>query len=205
MRECQQADHRAAGMAIVAAGEQHLEGAGVGSPRKQLLAIDEIEQRHGLPAQCMDHMVIVDDVSAFVGSRWAPATSQRQDRRRAEEALEPVVVEADTKVVADELRGDGIEHLAQDEAAAGGDPYPRFLVVARACLRQLLEQRALDFEPLAVLAVVASNDLVDEPAVGGKILKVARAAQQQRILDWPWIASIAGEAFPVTCRVVKAW
>ena len=112
-----------------------------------------------------------------------PTTSQGQHRRRPEEAFEPVVVEADAKVMTNELRGDGVEHLAQDEAACRCDPHPRLLVVARSTLRQLVEQRALDFEPLAVLGVVAPDDLVDEPAVGGKILEVARAAQQQCILD----------------------
>src|SRR5215471_18941361 len=170
-------------MALVPAGEQRLEGAGVGPARKQLVTIDEIEQGHGLSAQRMDDMAIVNDATVFVGSGPLPTTSQGLDRRRAQEALEPGVVEADTQVVADELRGDSVEDLAQDEAAAGRDPHPRFLVVARSPLRQLLEQRALKLEPLAVLGVVAPDDLVDKPAIGGKILKVARAAQQQRVLD----------------------
>src|SRR5215510_14481310 len=131
----------------------------------------------------MDDMAIVDQVTVFAGFGRLPTTLQGQDRRRTEEALEPGVVEADTQVVTDELRGDSVEDLTQDEAAAGRDPHPRFLVVARSLLRQLLEQRALEFEPLTVLGVVAPDDLVDKPAIGGKILKVVRAAQQQRVLD----------------------
>src|SRR5215475_1833301 len=82
-----------------------------------------------------------------------------------------------------EARRDGVEHLAQHEAARGRHQHSGLLVVGGATLGQLLEFRALELETLAVLGVVAPDDLVDEAAIGGKIRKVARAAQQQRILD----------------------
>src|SRR4029450_468595 len=82
-----------------------------------------------------------------------------------------------------EARGHGVEHLAQDEAATGRHQYPGLLVVGGATLGQLLERWALELEALAVLGVVAPDDLIDEATIGGQIRKVARTTQQQRVLD----------------------
>ena len=46
-------------------GQQRLEGAGIGAAREQLIAVDQIEQRHRLPAQRVDDVTIVDDVAAL--------------------------------------------------------------------------------------------------------------------------------------------
>jgi hypothetical protein len=60
----------------------------------------------------MDDAVVVDDVRPLVMvGRSAPA--QREQPRRTEKALEPVVVEAHAQTMADEPRGDRVEHLAQ--------------------------------------------------------------------------------------------
>src|SRR5215471_10521611 len=78
--EREQPDHRATGMALIAGGEQCLEGAGVGLPREQMVTINEIEQRHGLSAQGMDHVSIVDDVAMLVGSLRRSTAPQREER-----------------------------------------------------------------------------------------------------------------------------
>ena len=47
----------------------------------------------------------------------------------------------------------------------------------------MLERGALDLDALAVARIAAPHDLVNEAAVGGKVLEVARTAQEQRVLD----------------------
>ena len=67
-----------------------LEGAPIGRAREQLIAVDQVEQRHGLAAQRVDDVAVVDDVAALA-VRDRPAAPQRHHRRHAEEAFEPVV------------------------------------------------------------------------------------------------------------------
>ena len=75
MSERKQADHGAAGLLLALLGQQRLEGAGISAAREQLIAIDQIEQRHRFPAQRMDHVMIVDDV-AVLAVRGRPTTPQ---------------------------------------------------------------------------------------------------------------------------------
>jgi len=173
MREREQPDHRATGMAVIAGGEQCLEGAGVGLAREQMVPINEVEQRHGLSAQGMDHVSIVDDVAMLVGSLRRPTAPQGEERRRTEETFESIVVEANAQMMALEARGHGVKHLAQHKAARGCHQHPRLLEVAGAMLGQLFECWALELETLAVLGIVAPDHLIDELAIGGKIRKVA--------------------------------
>src|SRR6266404_8127347 len=83
--------------------------------------------------------------------------------------------------MADQPRRDGIEHLAQDEATGGADVHTRFLVVGRTLRRQWLKQRPLGLNALAITRVDATDDLVDEAAIGLELGKVVTAAQEQRI------------------------
>ena len=62
MRKGKQLDHDAAGAPLALFGQQRLEGQRVGSAGKQLIAIDEIEQRHRLAPERMDDVPIVDDM-----------------------------------------------------------------------------------------------------------------------------------------------
>jgi hypothetical protein len=112
MGERKQADHGAAGLLFARARQQRLERTGVGAAWKQLIAIDQIEQRHRLLAQRMDNVMIVDDVTMLVAPlRW-PATPQAQDLRRAEETIEPIVIEMNIEMMADQPRRDAVEHAA---------------------------------------------------------------------------------------------
>ena len=47
-------------------GEQRREGAGVSAAREQLIAIDQVEERHRLLAQRMNDVTVVDDMAALV-------------------------------------------------------------------------------------------------------------------------------------------
>ena len=76
------------------------------------------------------------------------------------------------KAVADQTRGDGVEH-APHETPLRRDQDTRLLIVGRASLRKLLERRTLDLDALAIAGVAAPDRLVHEAAVGGQIHEVA--------------------------------
>ena len=71
---------------------------------EELIAIDEVEQRHRLAPQGADDMPIVDDMTVLA-AQVGPAARQGHERRGAEEAIEPVVVEAHAQPMADQARG----------------------------------------------------------------------------------------------------
>ena len=66
MGKREQSNHRAAGRFFSCAGKQRFEGALVGDTREQLIAVDQIEQRHRLAAQRVDDVPIVDDLRPLV-------------------------------------------------------------------------------------------------------------------------------------------
>ena len=80
----------------------------IGAAREELLTIDQIEQRHRLAAQGMDDVPIIDHMTAFAAGMRSP---QRDQRRRAEETFEPIVIQPHAKPMADQARGHRIEHL----------------------------------------------------------------------------------------------
>jgi hypothetical protein len=130
----------------------------------------------------MDDVPIVDDMVALA-TGLTTSTADSHHRRRAEEAFEPIVVEMHAQSMADQARGCGVKHPAQNEAAAGGDRDAHLLVIGRSSLRERLESGTLDLDALAVARVAPPHHLVNEAAVGGKVLEVSRAAQEQRVLD----------------------
>src|SRR5262245_19224378 len=130
----------------------------------------------------MDDVPIVDDMVTLAAG-LTPSAADRHDGRRAQEAFEPIIIEMHAQSMAEQTRGCGVEHPAQDEAAAGGDRDVRLLVIGGSSLRKRLECRTLDLDALSVARVAPPHHLVNEAAVGGKVLEVARTAQQQRVLD----------------------
>ena len=130
----------------------------------------------------MDDVPVIDDVAVLAVGMRAAAT-QRHQRRRAEEAFEPVIVEPHAQPMADQTRGHRVEHPLEDEAARRGDADDRLLVIRRPTRRQPLQGRALEIEPLGVARVAPPDDLVDEATIGIQVDEVARAAQQERVLD----------------------
>ena len=75
MSERQQPDHSSTGSAWRLFGGQHIPGAAVRLARKQLVAIDQIQQCHRLAAQCVDHVAIIDHIATapIAGRRPRPS------------------------------------------------------------------------------------------------------------------------------------
>jgi hypothetical protein len=53
----------------------------------------------------MDDVAVVDDMGAPAAALLRPAAPQGEDLRRAQKAVEPVVVEMDIETMADQPRG----------------------------------------------------------------------------------------------------
>lgn len=95
-----QFDHHLAGAAKVAALLQRFEGAFVGGAWEQLIAVDEIGERHRLAPQRMDDVPVVDEMSA-ASFRDGTTAPQASDGRGAEEAFEPIVEDAHAQAMPD--------------------------------------------------------------------------------------------------------
>jgi hypothetical protein len=121
-------------------------------------------------------------VTAAAALGGSPAR-QRQDVVGAEEALEAVVVEPHVQAVADQLRRHGVEHLAQQEAAAGGDLDGGLVEVGGAPPRQRPEMTTLEVDLRPAAGVATANQLGNEAAIGVEALERAATAQEQRLLD----------------------
>ncbi len=117
VRQREQLDHDAAGRrspSLRRAARSKVRAIGVA--RKELVAIDQVEQRHRLAAQRMDDVPVVDDMAVLAVAAGRPRGSVIR-LRAAEKQVEPVVVEPHAQPMADQPRGHGVEHLAQREAA----------------------------------------------------------------------------------------
>lgn len=85
--------------------------------------------------------------------------------------------------MADQARWHRVEHLAQGEAAGRRHADDHLFVVRGAAIGQLLQHHAFAIDPLGVAGIAAADDLVDEAAIGGKIVEVDSSAQQQGVRD----------------------
>src|SRR6201995_5122337 len=182
LSERQQSDDRAARLLLAVTGQQCFEGALIGAAREELLTIDQIEQGHWLAAQGMDDVPIIDHMTVFAAGRRSPA-AQRDQRRRAQETFEPIVIQPHAKAMADQARGHRIEHLLEGEPAGRTEGYGRLFVIRRPPRRQCLQGRPFEIQPLAVASIAAPDELVDKAAISLERIKIARSAQQQRVLD----------------------
>ena len=181
----EQFDHDAAGLPFGQTLHEMVEGSPIGFTRKELVTVDEVHQRHGLLAQGVDDMAVVDDLVMLAGRR-SPAARQRHEMRAADEHIEPIVVETHPEPMADQARGHGVEHLAQGEAASGCDACGDFLVIGGAAAGKRLQFGAFALDAFGIAGVHAADDLVDEAAIERQVVEIARAPQQQRILDRPF-------------------
>ena len=151
MSERQQSNDSAARLLFAVTGQQRFEGTPVAA-REELVTIDQIEQSHWLAAQGMDDVPVIDHV-AMLSAGMRPLAAQRRQRRRAEEAFEPVVVKPHAKPVADQARRHRIEHLLEDEPAGRGNGDDGLLVIRRPARRQRLQGRALETSRLRLRAL----------------------------------------------------
>ena len=97
------------------------------------------------------------------------------------ETYEPIVIKAHPQPIADQSRGDGVEHLAQREGAGAGDVDVDLLVVGGLADRRLVQRHPLLVDALGVAEVAAADDVVDETPPCRKVVEVSRGAQQQSI------------------------
>ncbi|MNL26315.1 hypothetical protein D3C87_1478320 [compost metagenome] len=103
--------------------------------------------------------------------------------RAADEDVEAIVKQTHTQPVADQAGGDGVEDLAQGEAAGAGHRDDHLFEVGRAAIGKGLQMRALGIDALAMCGITAADDLVDEGAVGAEIVEVSGAAHQECIAN----------------------
>ena len=171
MRQRQQFNGDFAGDFVGSLGYQDIEGPRIGRPGEKLIAIDQVAQRHRLAAQGVDDVAIINDVSMLATGRLRPAAGEAEHVAGAEEALEPVIVEAHAQALTDQPGRHGIEHLAQDEAAGGCDLNEAFLVVDGAVDRQVLESSTFDIDGFTAVGVVAGEELVDKMAIAFQVIK----------------------------------
>ena len=95
---------------------------------------------------------IVDDVHVLAG-RMRPAARQGRHLGPADEDRQPVVMEAHPEAVTDQARRHGVEHLAEKEAAGGGDAHAHLLVVGAPSAGKPPEFGALDVDAPGVARV----------------------------------------------------
>ncbi len=180
--EDEQADHRAAGLALGPADDQGVPGPGEGGTRPGGVAVGEADEGAGLGAQRVQHVAVVDHVDAPPVRARAPPR-QGQQVRAPEVGLEPFLVDPQPQAPADQAGRDGVEDAAEGEAAAAGHQHARLGVVRRAPGRQRAEGGALEFDLAAAPGVLLGHHLGDEGAVGREALEVPPAAQQQRLVE----------------------
>ena len=136
-----------------------------------------IEQEGGVSPKIATprHMPIIDDL-ILLAARMRPPARQGEEMRATDEHVAAIVIEAHPQLVADQPRRHGVEYLAQGEAAGRRHADDHFLVVRGAEIRQRLQSGALVIDPLGVAGIAAADDLVNEAAIGGKIVEVGGAA-----------------------------
>jgi hypothetical protein len=71
--------------------KQPVEGAPIRLAWEQLLAVDEVQQRHRLLAQGVDDVPIIDDM-AVLAVRARPAAAQRHEWGAADQQVQAVVI-----------------------------------------------------------------------------------------------------------------
>ena len=71
MGEGEEADHQTASGLLRQFFEQPVEGQAIGIAGEQLVAVDEIEQRHGFAPQGVNDVAVVNDMGTLAGSRRA--------------------------------------------------------------------------------------------------------------------------------------
>ena len=81
--------------------QECVEGSSIGLAGEELIPIDEVEERHRLAAERVDHMSIVDDLVVLAVGMDSPA-GQRHQVAAADEHVEPVVIQAHTQAMPDQ-------------------------------------------------------------------------------------------------------
>ena len=131
----QQADIDAAGLARLELLVEHLPGTAEDGAREQILAEHRVAEGLRLLDERTDQVTVVDLTDRLVAGA-AIAARQRQHRRDAEVADEPVVVDVHLEAAADQARGHGVEDAAHADRARAGYAGGGDREVGRAVARQ---------------------------------------------------------------------
>ena len=75
--------------------------------------------------------------------------------------------------MANQTRGNAIEHAPQNEAATRCNEYTRFLVVGCSPLGERPQRSALNLDALAVSGIAPTDHFINEAAIGGEVFEVA--------------------------------
>src|SRR5512132_1534426 len=73
-------EHDAAGLLVGQPLQEGVEGSSIGLAGEELIPIDEVEERHRLAAERVDHMPIVDDLIVLAACMCSPAGQRHQVR-----------------------------------------------------------------------------------------------------------------------------
>jgi len=92
VRQRQQPDHGTACPLLALGRQQRLKRALIGTARKELLAVDQVQERHRLAAQGVNDVPVINDMTVLAAG-LRPAAAQLHQRRAAEKAFEPVIVQ----------------------------------------------------------------------------------------------------------------
>src|SRR5215813_431041 len=127
-------------------------------------------------------MAVVDDVT-MPPITVAAAPAHSQDRALADEAFQSVIVDPHSQPEANQARRHGIEHFAQNEAAAGGHEYRGLIVVSGSGWRQRAQGGAFQLHHLAAAGVAAADEVGDPGTIGVESVEIGAIAQQQGLRD----------------------
>ena len=116
MGQCEQRDHGAARLPVAGLLQQHREHVAEGLTREELVAVDQSHQGHGLFAQRMDDVAVMDHVAMRAVAGCAGAW-QLQQEGRPQKQIEPVIIEPHPKPMTDQPGRHGVKNLAQQKAA----------------------------------------------------------------------------------------
>jgi hypothetical protein len=118
MGQPEQTDHEAAGLGAGHRGFDRFPAPAIFAAREDLIAVDEIGQGLGFLAETMNDVAVIDHMRMGSASALgSPAARESLDGSAGEEQFDAIVEDAGLQVMADQPRGNGIEDLAQHEAA----------------------------------------------------------------------------------------
>ncbi len=113
----------------------------------------------------------------------AAAPAQGQDRALTDEAFQPIVIQPHPQPEADQAGWHGIEHLSQDETAAGGDKHRGLVEVGGSGRRQWPQGGAFQLHHLAAAGVAAADEVGDPGTIGVETVEIGAATEQQGLRD----------------------
>ena len=180
--EAKQANHALAGFLPGQGLRQCRPGGGIFGSGEETVAINRSGERLRLAAQRMDDMTIVDAMDTHAVITAAPA-GMVHDRRGADEGRDVIIVDMDPQALTDEQRWCRIEDAVDQKAASAGDAGDDLGEVGGTPRRQGAQCGHLDLQDRMPAPVSATDEFIDKAAPGCEVREVARAAQDQGLVE----------------------